>query len=223
MKVLLIDGDPALTKTVGSFLNIEGYRCEIFRSAEPAQAALHFIYYDVIVFTLTSLDDGELRLLKFLRDSKMDKRTVLTYEPNKIVNSSKVEALAMANLRKPYVEHELFERVSSVQNTEGFESGRIFFWGELKIDLPARMVYVRNRAVGLTRSEFDLLYYLVLNRSQVLSKNKLARYLSKDSSADSSDFGSLYAHMKNLKRKLKMGGCTDFITTIYGIGYRFGK
>ena len=38
---------------------------------------------------------------------------------------------------------------------------------------------------------------------------------------DNYDF--VYQHIKNLRKKLVNGGCTDYIGTIYGVGYQFGK
>ena len=35
------------------------------------------------------------------------------------------------------------------------------------------------------------------------------------------NFDVVYAHVKNLKKKLKQAGCTDYIKTIYGMGYKF--
>ena len=73
----------------------------------------------------------------------------------------------------------------------------------------------------MTRKEYELLLFFVGNKNRVLSKGALAEHLSGDLADmfDTHDF--VYAHVKNLKRKLKEAGYQDYIKTIYGSGYKW--
>lgn len=75
--------------------------------------------------------------------------------------------------------------------------------------------------VALTKSEFDLLLFLIGNRNRIISKGVLAEHLSGDKAdlLDNHDF--VYAHVKNLKKKLSEAGCADYIKTAYGMGYKW--
>jgi DNA-binding response OmpR family regulator len=74
--------------------------------------------------------------------------------------------------------------------------------------------------VELTRKEFDLLLFLLANKNRVVSKNAIAEHLSGDDADVFDNFDFIYAHMKNLKKKLAEAGCGDYIKTVYGLGYR---
>jgi DNA-binding response OmpR family regulator len=178
-------------------------------------------YYDAIIFNLLTLDPEEIEMLRLLKSSHLNKKTLLTFDQNNVVNQNKVDALDMANLQKPYVLQALLVKLNTLINYESLDNQGTIFFNELVVDVPGRMVRVKNHELNLTRLEFDLLLYFLMNRSKVLSKNILAQYLTKDTMAELSDFGFLYAHVKNLKKKLKAAGCNDYIKTVYGIGYRF--
>lgn len=220
MKILVVENDALLTERMELFLKTEGHWCEVYNTPAPALASVASRHFDSIVFNLSSLDNEELNFLKFLRSNKLNKKTILTFEENKLVNQNKVEGLEMVNLQKPYPLHALHAQINQIIHHENFEDQDTISFNELMVDVPGRVVRVKNQDVELTRREYDLLLYLISNKSRVLSKNTLAQYLAKDAE-DLSDFGFLYAHIKNLKKKLKAAGCADYIKTIYGIGYKF--
>jgi DNA-binding response OmpR family regulator len=58
------------------------------------------------------------------------------------------------------------------------------------------------------------------NKNRVVTKNAIAEHLSGDDAEVFDNFDFIYAHMKNLKRKLSEH-CNDYIKTIYGLGYKF--
>ena len=67
----------------------------------------------------------------------------------------------------------------------------------------------------------DLLLYLIGNENRVLSKSAIAEHLSGDMAdmLDNHDF--VYAHIKNLKKKLNEAGSGDYIKSVYGLGYKW--
>ena len=221
MKILVIENDPVLVGKIENLLKAEGHRFEIHPSPALAMSSVASFHYEAIIFNLITLDQEELELLRLLRASNLNKKTLLTFDVNNVVNQNKVDALDMVNLPKPYALQALLMKLNTLINYEGLEDKGTIFFNELVIDVPGRMVRVKNNELNLTRLEYDLLLHFVMNKSKVLSKNTLAQYLTKDAMADTSDFGFLYAHIKNLKKKLKAAGCNDYIKTVYGIGYRF--
>ena len=62
---------------------------------------------------------------------------------------------------------------------------------------------------------------MLSNKNQVLTKETIAEHLwgSNIDLVDSFEF--IYSHIKNLRKKLEQNECTDYIQTVYGIGYRF--
>jgi DNA-binding response OmpR family regulator len=136
----------------------------------------------------------------------------------------KIEGLKLGAddyLSKPFHLSELSARLFSVIRRRNFANSNIIQQGDLKIDLLARSVYVSGNAVMLTKKELDLLLYFIGNKNKVISKNALAEHLSGDLAdmLDNHDF--IYAHIKNLKRKLMDAGYDNYLKTLYGNGYRW--
>ncbi|MCC8187186.1 MAG: helix-turn-helix domain-containing protein [Bacteroides sp.] len=73
----------------------------------------------------------------------------------------------------------------------------------------------------LTRSEYDLLLFLIGNRRRVVSKNAIAEHLSGDMADMMDNHNFVYSHMKNLKAKLQEAGMVSCIRTVYGNGYQW--
>ncbi|HWV68016.1 winged helix-turn-helix domain-containing protein, partial [Chitinophaga sp.] len=92
---------------------------------------------------------------------------------------------------------------------------------ELTINLLSKTVHVNTTPVILTKKQFDLLLYFIGNKNKVVSKNALAEHLSGDLAGMLDDHNFIYAHIKNLKKKLGEAGCAGYLKTIYGTGYRW--
>jgi DNA-binding response OmpR family regulator len=124
-------------------------------------------------------------------------------------------------LVKPFHLSELGARISAVIRRKRFGGNNLLTLHELIIDLLGKVVSVNETLVDLTRKEYDLLLFLVSNKNLVVSKNAIAEHLSGDVAEVFDNFDFIYAHMKNLKKKLTEAGCADYIKTIYGLGYKF--
>ena len=149
-------------------------------------------------------------------------RRIYQQNPNAI--EDKVEGLQLGAddyLAKPFHHSELLARIYSVIRRKQFNNTNILHWQELTIDLQAKNVKCKEQTISLTRKEYDLLLFLISNQSKVVSKSALAEYLSGDIADmfDNHDF--VYAHIKNLKKKLSEVGCNNYIKTLYGVGYKW--
>ena len=122
---------------------------------------------------------------------------------------------------KPFHLSELAARIYSVIRRKQFGNSNTVRQNELEIDLLAKTISVHNHLVSLTKKEFDLLLYFVGNKNRVISKSTLAEHLSGDFAdmLDNHDF--VYAHIKNLKKKLNEADCGNYLKTVYGTGYKW--
>jgi DNA-binding response OmpR family regulator len=111
-------------------------------------------------------------------------------------------------------------RIQAVVRRKKFSSNPIIIFNELEVDLNAKVASVNKKDIGLTPKEYDLLLYFLGNKNKVLSRAAIAEHLSGDMAdmLDNHDF--VYAHIKNLKRKLHTNGCAEYIKTAYGSGYK---
>ncbi len=124
-------------------------------------------------------------------------------------------------LTKPFHLAELTARIHSIIRRKQFGHSNRIQQNELEVDLLAKTVTVKEKEVSLTKKEFDLLIYFIGNKNRVISKSTVAEHLSGDFAdmMDNHDF--VYAHVKNLKKKLNDAGCNNYLKTVYGTGYKW--
>jgi DNA-binding response OmpR family regulator len=66
-----------------------------------------------------------------------------------------------------------------------------------------------------------MLLFMVTNKDKVLSKEALAEHVWGDYIDSADSFGFVYAHIKNLRKKLDLLGVGKYLKTVYGVGYKF--
>ena len=136
----------------------------------------------------------------------------------------KVEGLRLGAddyLPKPFPLPELSMRIFALLRRRCYSSGNLLQVGPVSIDLLGKEASVDGKRLDLTKSEYELLLFLIENRRRVVSKSALAEHLSGDMADLMDDYNFVYAHIKNLKAKLAAVGIPDAIKTYYGTGYKW--
>lgn len=222
MKVLIIEDERELAKSIVEYLSVEKYLCEIASTFKEAMAKIEAFNYDCILLDISLPDGNGLKILEELtKESKQDGVIIISAK-NSV--DDKIKGLQLGAddyLTKPFHLSELTARIYSLIRRKQFNNSNIVKQNELEIDLLGKTVVVNNELIALTKKEFDLLMYFIGNKNRVLSKSTLAEHLSGDFAdmLDNHDF--VYAHVKNLKKKLLDAGCAPYLKTVYGTGYKW--
>ncbi|MCC6288705.1 MAG: response regulator transcription factor [Chitinophagaceae bacterium] len=222
MKILIIEDEPELRKSIVTYLGSENYLCETAVDYQSALDKIESFDYDCILLDITLPDGNGLNILKHLKANKKTEGVIIISAKNAI--DDRITGLNLGAddyLPKPFHLSELGARVAAVIRRRKFDGNSIIQLNELAIDTAAKTISVHNKPVDLTRKEYDLLLYLASNKNKVISKNAIAEHLTQDEADVFDNFDFIYAHIKNLKKKLAQAGCTDYIKSIYGMGYKF--
>lgn len=222
MKILIIEDEQELAKSIAEYLSEENYLCEFATSFNQALDKITNYHYDCILLDIMLPDGNGMKLLEELK--RQDKQDGVIIISAKDALDDKIKGLQIGAddyLTKPFHLAELAVRIYSVIRRKQFGNANTIQQNELQIDLLAKTVFVTNERVVLTKKEFDLLLYFIGNKNRVISKSTLAEHLSGDFAdmLDNHDF--VYAHIKNLKKKLNDAGCYNYLKTIYGTGYKW--
>jgi DNA-binding response OmpR family regulator len=124
-------------------------------------------------------------------------------------------------LTKPFHLSELNARIKSIFRRRHFDGKQSIEFNEIKIDPDTQEVFVNGDLVILTKKEYELLLYLIANKNRVLTKQTIAEHLWGDHVDFMDSFDFVYQHIKNLRKKLTSAGAEDYLTNVYGMGYRF--
>lgn len=222
MKILIIEDEPDLARSISSYLTDENYLCEFAASYAEALEKIDLYQYDCILLDLMLPGGNGLKILEELRAQNKQDGVIIISAKNAI--EDKVKGLQIGAddyLAKPFHLSELAARIHSVIRRKQFGPANLIEQNELTIDILAKTVTVESKEISLTKKEFDLLLFFVSNKNKVISKSAIAEQLSGDVADMFDNYDFIYAHIKNLKRKLQDAGYGNYLKTLYGTGYKW--
>ncbi|MBI1223217.1 MAG: response regulator [Bacteroidetes bacterium] len=222
MKILIIEDEKELADSMADYLKEEDYRCEFAATFLEASDKIEIYEYDCILLDLMLPGGDGLKILESLKSQNKQEGVIIISARNSI--EDKVKGLQIGAddyLPKPFHMSELSARIHSVIRRRHFGTTNKIHVNELEVDLLAKSVSVHEKALPLTKKEFDLLLFLLGNKNRIISKSALAEHLSGDMADMLDNHGFVYAHVKNLKKKLAEAGAKEYIKTIYGMGYKW--
>ena len=221
MKALLIEDEPALAKEVIAYLKGQDMRCEWAADAAQAKEKLALYAYDCILLDITLPDGNGLALLRDLKAAGKAEGVVIISARDSV--HDRIQGLGLGAddyLPKPFHLAELLARVKAVVRRRSFGGSVQVSYGPARIDPTARQATVAGKPVDLTRKELDLLLYLLANTGRVVAKEAIAEHLSGDEADLFDSFDFIYAHIKNLKKKMAEAGAPLALKSVYGLGYK---
>lgn len=222
MKILLIEDEAELRKSIKQYLHEEGYLVESASDFVKASEKAGVYDYDCILVDITLPKGSGLDIIKQLKENHSKAGIIIISAKNS--SGDKIKGLDLGAddyLAKPFDLAELNSRIKALIRRRSFDGGKSIIVSEITIIPDERQVKVNGNVVNLTAKEYDLLLFFIANKNRVVSKNAIAEHLWGDDSdqMDSHDF--IYVHLRNLRKKLMEKGCADYVQTIYGIGYNF--
>lgn len=222
MKILLVEDELQLSKTLLKFLKNEGFLVDTAFDFPQALFKIADNVYDCILIDITLPKGNGLELIKQLKADHSKSGIIIISAKNS--DDDKILGLDLGAddyLSKPFNFSELNSRIRALLRRRNFDGENILQINELIIKPKEHCVFVNGEEVVLTKKEFDLLLFLVTNKNRVVSKLSIAEHLSIDDEDQLFNHDFIYVHLRNLRKKLSDKGCIDYIQTIYGIGYKF--
>lgn len=219
-KILIIDDEQSILNLVTAFLRPEGYQIEVALDGLSGLQAAQTFRPDLIVLDIMLPGMGGLELLSRLRresDVYVIMLTAKNEETDKIVGLS---VGADDYLTKPFSPRELVARIKAalrrLQTGGDLPESQVLRYQHLRLDLAARRVWVHEKEVELTSTEFDLLKTLAAHPGMVLSREQLLEQVW-----GQDFFGEIRVvdvHLGHVRQKL---GPHHGIVTVRAVGYRF--
>lgn len=222
MKILIIEDEPGLAESIGAYLTAQDYLCEYAGTWAQAREKVELYLYDCILLDLMLPGGDGMELFETLKKRGQQDGVIIISAKGDYENKIKgLHAGADDYLAKPFHLPELAARIYSVIRRRSFGNHNNVVQNELRVDLLSKTVTVHGILVVLTKKELDLLLFFIGNKNRVIAKSALAEHLSGDIADmfDNHDF--VYAHVKNLKKKLSEAGYGNYLKTIYGTGYKW--
>jgi len=221
MNLLIVEDEKSLANEIGSFLKKEGFLCDMAFTGTEASEKISINLYDFVLLDLGLPDYNGLDLLKEARKAGSNASFIIITARGAVEDKVKgLDIGADDYLAKPFALIELLSRINAVARRKFNVVNQDIKLGDFLMQVQARKLYCNNSEVDLTKKEFDLLLYLVLNHKKVLTRHQLYEHIWGNILDDQYDSNFIDVHIKNLRKKLNAHAPTPWLETVRGVGYR---
>lgn len=222
MKILLVEDEIEMQKSIRHYLGLEKNIVEVASDFNTAYEKIQLYEYDCVLLDSTLPNGNGLDLIKAIKSTKPKTGIIIISAKDSL--DDKIDGLNLGAddyLPKPFYLPELNARIKALIRRNNFDGVDAIIINEITLYPDERKILIHNAPVNLTMKEFDILVYFIANKNRVIQKNALVEHLWGDNADQFDNFDFIYNHVKNLRKKLLAASCTDYIQSIYGIGYSF--
>ena len=219
--IYLLEDDDSIRELVIYTLNSQGMEARGFARPSAFWEAVEEQTPTLVLLDVMLPEEDGISVLKKLRASAHTARLPIIMLTAKGTEYDKVlglDAGADDYVTKPFGMMELLSRIRALlRRTE--RNDALYRCGQLTVDPASHTVLVGDREVALTQKEFEVLYLLLKNKGQVLSRERLIEDVW--GYAFTGESRTVDVHVRTLRQKLgEAGAC---IETVRGYGYKIGR
>lgn len=223
-KILIVEDDLQIQTLIRDYVNASGYIAVTASDGEEALQKFeaekpHLALLDIIV---PKIDGFEL-----CRKIRNESNIPIIMLSSKKEDTDKVLALGLGAddyIEKPFSPRVLiakiqsqFRRVNELSGTPASDTLKI---KDLEIDIKARTVTVKNVNIPFSVKEFEILHYLMVNKNQALSREKIFDEIWGYN--EYGDINTVTVHVRKIREKIENNPSEpEYIETVWGIGYKF--
>jgi DNA-binding response OmpR family regulator len=215
MNVLIVEDEKSLAKEIAEFLRNENFICDLAYTGKDGSEKIAVNLYDFVLLDLGLPDYNGLDLIKEAR--KMGSEAAFIVITARGTVEDKVKGLDMGAddyLSKPFALIELHSRIQAVARRKFAINNPLITIGDFVLDISPRKITINDRNIELTRKEFDLLLYMVINRNKVLTRHQLYEHIWGNILDDQYDSNFIDVHIKNVRKKLNAHASTSWLETV---------
>ena len=222
MKLLIIEDEKDISESICQYFAGEDFLCETAFDYFEALEKIHLNEYVCVLLDITLPNGNGLDILKELKKMEKADGVIIISARNSLDDKvSGLQTGADDYLAKPFHLAELGARVAAIIRRRSFGGKNKIMLDNLVLDLFKKSLMLNDEEIPLTRKEYDLLLYLISNKNKVVTKEAIVEHLWGSYIEMANNYDFIYSHIKNLRKKLMLAGCPDYIKVAYGMGYKF--
>lgn len=228
MNILVVDDEKEIADLIELYLKNENYHVFKYYTAQEALACIMRENVDLAVLDIMMPEIDGFTILQKIREIFNFPVIMLTAKEEEIDKINGFSLGADDYITKPFRPLELVARVKAqirrftLYNQGSKQTEDIIDFAGLMINQNTRQVFLNERQVSLTPTEFAILWYLCTNRGKVISSEQLFQEIWGDKYFNSNN--TVMVHIRHLREKMKDSAENPkFIKTVWGVGYTIEK
>ncbi len=222
-KILIVEDDKLINGGIKTYLRSKGYECvSVYDLASAREAVCDS--FNLIILDIKLPDGNGLDFCRYIR---RESKVPIIFLTANDTDEDVIEGFRQGcddYIAKPFSPEVLWQRIIAVlRRSSSEEKSQLYSYKDLSADFEKMKVYIKGEPVKLSKTEFKLLELLIKNRGQVLTRDVI---LSRIWDVDENfiDESTLSVHIRRLRQKLENDAKNpEYIITVFGIGYTFGK
>lgn len=217
IRILIVEDEKEIVRFVKLELEHEGYSVTAaFDGRSGLDAALESSF-DLILLDVMLPELNGFALLRRLRQEKQTPVIMLTAKDDVVDKVTGLDTGASDYMTKPFHIEELLARIRVVLRTKTVSTGEILSSGWLSIDTAQRLAFRDGKAMTLTKTQYDLLEYLLRNKSIVLTREQILNHVWGYSYSGDSNIVDVY--VRYVRNRIHDKEEPRLIETVRGVGY----
>ena len=222
MRILIVEDEKSLASEIKQFLEKEEYNCDLAFTGTDASELIAINPYDFILLDIGLPDYNGLDLIKEAKNYNSEAYFIIITARGELEDKIKGFDLGADDyLPKPFSLLELLSRIQAITRRKFDQQSSVIKFGEFSLDTLKKHLQYKSDSIDLTKKEYKLLSYLVLNKNRVLDRLQLTEHIWGEFFEDDYDSNYIDVHIKNIRKKLSSYDESNWIKTIRGIGYKF--
>lgn len=226
MNILVVDDEIEIADVIELYLKCDQYTIYKFYTGQEALDCIKKTKIDLAILDVMLPDIDGFEILKKIREKYTFPVIMLTA---KIEDTDKITGLTLGAddyIPKPFNPLELVARVKAQlrrytqYNDNTKQTGDIIDIGALQLNRNSHECIYYEQLLSLTPIEFDILWLLCENKGKVISSEELFKAVWKEQYYKNSN-NTVMVHIRHLREKMsEPTGKSDFIKTVWGVGYK---
>ncbi|AKG72880.1 response regulator transcription factor [Salinicoccus halodurans] len=216
-RILIVEDDEKIARVIQLELEFEEYEVEIAYTGKEALERYEVASFDLILLDVMIPELNGLEVLRRVRQKDEDTRIIMLTARDAVMDKvSGLDSGANDYMTKPFEIEELLARIRTQLKQKTAAKPENLEYRHLKIVPMAREVYIGDELVYLTQKEYDLLYFLIENKNQALSREQIIEAVwGFDYYGDTN---TVDVYVRYIRKKLDRDK-PSIISSVRGIGY----
>ncbi len=217
-KILVVEDDRALNRSVCTFLNQSGYEATGCLGAEEAYDAMYETMFDLIISDVMMPGIDGFEFARTVRSLNTEIPILFMTARDDFASKQRGYRVGIDDyMVKPIDLDELFLRIGALLRRAKIAASRTLTAGRFTMDMDEHTAYLGDEEINLTNREFSLLYKLLSYPKKTFTRTQLMDEFWDADTASSPRTVDVYM----TKLRSKLSECDDFeIVTVHGLGYK---